>query len=442
MPETTLRIREILRTWWPLTASWILMGFEGPAVAAVVSRLPNPTVNLAAWGGVVFPLALMVEAPIIMMLAASTVLCRDWASYIKMRRFMNQLGAALTALHILIVATPLYYVIAEDLLGAPKAVLAPARVGLFIMIPWTWSIAYRRFHQGILIRFGHSLKIGLGTAVRFCADATMLAIGYFGGWPGIVVAGCGMIAGVLTEAFYVHLAVRPTLRDQLRPAPPVGVPLSTRAMLDFYIPLSLTQVLILIAYPIGSAAMSRMPLPLLSLAAWPVVGAVRYITGGFGGAYNEVVVALVERRHSSRPLFRFAVVIAGAATACLVVITIPAVSTAIFADLMGLAAPLPAMVHKSLYILLPMPAIAVAQSYFQGMILHGRRTRSITEAVLIFLGVVTVALIAGVLCGGAVGLYVALAAFTFGEFVRTCWLWVRSRDARGAVRKRDVLPAS
>ncbi len=441
MPESTLRTREILRTWWPLTASWILMGFEGPAVAAVVSRLPNPTVNLAAWGGVVFPLALMVEAPIIMMLAASTALCRDWASYIKMRRFMNQLGAALTALHILIVATPLYYVIAEDLLGAPKAVLAPARVGLFIMIPWTWSIAYRRFHQGILIRFGHSLKIGLGTAVRFSADALMLAIGYFGGWPGIVVAGCGMVAGVLTEALYVHRAVRPTLRDQLRPAPPVGIPLSTRAMLDFYIPLSLTQVLILIAYPIGSAAMSRMPLPLLSLAAWPVVGAVRYVTGSFGGAYNEVVVALVERRRSSRPLFRFAVVIAGVATASLAVLTIPAVSTAIFADLIGLAAPLPAMVHKSLYLLLPVPAIAVAQSYFQGMILHSRRTRSITEAVLIFLGVVTVALIAGVLWGGAVGLYVALAAFTFGEFVRTCWLWVRSRDARRAVSERDTLPA-
>ena len=99
------------------------MGFEGPAVAAVVSRLPNPTVNLAAWGGVVFPLALMVEAPIIMMLAASTALCRDWASYMKMRRFMNRLGAGLTALHILIVATPLYYVIAETCIGAPEAVL-------------------------------------------------------------------------------------------------------------------------------------------------------------------------------------------------------------------------------------------------------------------------------------------------------------------------------
>ena len=108
---------------------------------------------------------------------------------------------------------------------------------------------------------------------------------------------------------------------------------------------------------------------------------------------------------------------------------------------MDLAAPLPAMVHAVLFILLPMPAIAVAQSYFQGMILHSRRTRSITESVLIFLGVVTAALVAGVLWGGAAGLYVALGAFTLGELVRTCWLWVRSRDARRAVSERDALPA-
>ena len=67
-------MRHILRTWWPLAASWMLMGFEGPAVAAVVARMAEPKINLAAWGGVVFPLSLMVEAPIIMMLAASTAL--------------------------------------------------------------------------------------------------------------------------------------------------------------------------------------------------------------------------------------------------------------------------------------------------------------------------------------------------------------------------------
>ena len=430
---------QIFRTWWPLAASWVLMGFEGPAVAAVVSRMAEPKINLAAWGGVVFPLSLMVEAPIIMMLAASTALCRDWTSYLKLRRFMMGLGAAMTAVHIVMVATPLYYVIVRDIMHAPEEVVEPARLGLFIMIPWTWSIAYRRFHQGILIRFGHSLKIGLGTAVRLFADATVLAIGYFTAeLPGVAVAGCGMIAGVVTEALYVHIAVRPTLRDQLRPAPPVAVPLSTRAMLDFYIPLSLTQVLMLIANPIGSAAMGRMPLPLESLAAWQVVGAVRYITGSFGGSYNEVMVALVERERSLRPLRRFAVGIGFFATALLTLLMIPAVSEAIFAGLMDLAAPLPAMVYKSLFLLLPMPAVAVYQSYFQGVILHSRRTRSITESVAIFLGVAAVALIAGVMWGGAAGLYVALGAFVIGELVRTMWLWLRSRPARLELRARDA----
>ena len=74
------------------------MGLEGPAISAVVSRLEDPTINLAAFGGLVFPLALIIEAPIIMMLAASTALCRDWISYLKLRRFMNLIGATLTAL--------------------------------------------------------------------------------------------------------------------------------------------------------------------------------------------------------------------------------------------------------------------------------------------------------------------------------------------------------
>ena len=438
-PTAPLSLIHILRTWWPLAASWLLMGFEGPAVASVVARMADPKINLAAWGGIVFPLSLMAEAPIIMMLAASTALSRDWISYVKLRRFMNRLGASMTLIHILIVATPLYYVIVRDIIHAPEEIIGPARLGLLIMIPWTWSIGYRRFHQGVLIRFGHSLKVGLGTLVRFSADATVLAIGYFlAGLPGIALAGCGMIAGVVSEALYVHLTVRSTLRNELRPAPPAAIPLTTQAMLDFYIPLSLTQLLMLVANPIGSAAMSRMPLAIESLAAWPTVGAVRYITGGFGGAYNEVMVALVERERSYRQLRRFAAGLGIFSTAILVALTIPAVSHAIFARLMDLADPLPTFIHNCTFILVPVPAISVCQSYFQGIMLHTRQTRSITESVAVFLAVVTVALIAGVLWSRETGIYVTMSAFVLGELVRTGWLWLRSRRARRGLRERDA----
>ena len=133
----SLSTRRIIRTWWPLAASWLLMGAELPLLGAVVARLPNPVVSLAAYGGVVFPLALIIESPIIMLLAASTALSKDWSSYLKIRRFMMIAGASLTALHLLVVLSPLYYVVVEGILGVPAMIVEPARVGLIIMTPWT-----------------------------------------------------------------------------------------------------------------------------------------------------------------------------------------------------------------------------------------------------------------------------------------------------------------
>src|SRR5512139_2723002 len=91
-----LKLRTVVKTWWPLAASWLLMGAEGPAIAAVIARLPDPRINLAAYGGIVFPLALIIESPIIMLLAASVALSRDCASYRKVRTYMMAAGATLT----------------------------------------------------------------------------------------------------------------------------------------------------------------------------------------------------------------------------------------------------------------------------------------------------------------------------------------------------------
>lgn len=78
-----LTSRRIFNTWWPLAASWLLMGIELPLISAVIARLENPEISLAAYGGIIFPLALIIELPIIMLLAASTALSKDWASFIK-----------------------------------------------------------------------------------------------------------------------------------------------------------------------------------------------------------------------------------------------------------------------------------------------------------------------------------------------------------------------
>ncbi len=75
---------EIFRKWSPLAASWLLMSAELPILSAVVARLLHPEISLAAFGGVVFPIALVIESPIIMLLVASTALSSNWDSYQKL----------------------------------------------------------------------------------------------------------------------------------------------------------------------------------------------------------------------------------------------------------------------------------------------------------------------------------------------------------------------
>ncbi len=75
-PTKPLSARTALKYWLPLEATWLMMAFEGPFVAAIIARLADPKINLAAFG-VATSLAWIIESPIVMMLSASNALVRD-----------------------------------------------------------------------------------------------------------------------------------------------------------------------------------------------------------------------------------------------------------------------------------------------------------------------------------------------------------------------------
>lgn len=436
---STVTMRRVFRTWWPLAASWLLMSVEQPALGAVVARLADPEIHLAAWGGIVFPLALIIESPIIMLLAASTALSKDWASYLRIRRFMMWTSASLTALHLLVALTPLYEGVAVTLLGVPDAIVEPGRTGLILMLPWTWSIAYRRFQQGVLIRFGHTGAVGTGTIIRLAADGLILAIGY---WlhtlPGIVVGASAIAAGVVSEAAYSGLRVQAVLRQQVRTAAPVDPPLTQRAFLAFYIPLAMTSLLNLLLQPIGSAAMSRMPRPLESLAVWPVLSGLLFILRSPGIAYNEVVVALLDDPGADRALRRFTAVLIGLTTALALLVTATPLSELWFGRFSALNPQLSELARSAFWFALPLPGLNTLQSWFQGTLVNRRHTRGVTEAVAIFLLTSGAILWAGVLRQSFPGLPVALVAFSSGACLQTAWLWFRRRRMPGFRNRRSI----
>ena len=428
---------QVFRTWWPLAASWILMALEGPLQTIFVARLADPKIHLAAFGSLVLPIAMLIEAPIIMLLSASTALCVDHDAYRKIRRFMHGLSAALTVLHIVIALSPLYHLLVVNVLHAPPEIVEPGRIGFILMIPWTWAIAYRRFNQGVLIRFGRSLTVGVGTLIRLCANGIVLTVGFtLIEVPGTTLAALAIMAGVLSEAVYAGLCVRPVLRTSLPDASPTQ-PLSYRAFLRFYVPLSLTSLVFLGIRPVLSAAVGRMPNALDSLAVLPVINGLVFLFRSVGAAYNEVVIAHLDRPGSSIALARFARWLALATTLGLVVIAVTPLSRVWFGSISGLDGSLMELAQSSLWLTLLLPGLAATQSFLQGIILHSKRTRSITEAVFVYLAASVVVLWVGVAWGGTSGAFVALASLAIGELLRTAWFVWRSREPRRVLRERD-----
>jgi hypothetical protein len=425
--SASLRLREVSSAWWPLALSWLMMGAEQPAVAAIVARLPDPELGLAAYGSVVFPIALVIEAPVIMLLAASTELSRDRTAYRALLRFSHQAGAVLTLIHALVALTPIGVWLMEAALSVPPDVAEAARPGLVLMLPWTWAIAWRRTGQGLLIRRGRSRLVGVGTGVRLLASSAVLAAGYLHrDLSGVMVGAAALSVGVLAEAFFVAAMVRRIARD-LPEGDPDAPPLRGRLFAAFYVPLALTPVVVLVIQPVGTAAIGRMPEVLASLAVWPVVIGLAFVLQSVGIAYNEVVVALLQRPGARLALRRFAVTLAGIVTGIWTLLAFTPLSELWFQGVIGLSPELSAMAITGMAIALPVPACRVIQSWYQGLLVAARRTRAITEAVVVYAIVFATTLGIGVAWQGAAGFYVTIAGFMLGRVFQTVWLLWRAR---------------
>jgi hypothetical protein len=308
------------------------------------------------------------------------------------------------------------------------------------MLPWTWAIAYRRFNQGALIRFGHSEVVGLGTVIRLISDVIIFSIGFsLGGIQGTAVAASAVATGVVAEAVYTGIRIRPVLRNEISQAPPVDEELTIKGFLEFYIPLALTSFLTLLILPLGSAAMSRMPSALESLAVWPVLSGLVFMLRSLGVAYNEVMVALLDEPKSYFALHRFGIAISSLATIFLVLIALTPLSDLWFEGISGLTPALASLAQSALWFALPNPGLNVFTSFFQGILLHSRKTRGITESVVVFLLVTGVILWIGVALQIAAGVNMAWLAFSSGFLVQTLYLWYRSRPEQKLLKIRDAI---
>ena len=121
---------KIFRFWLPLAATWLMMSIEGPFLAAVIARLGAEKLNLAAYG-VAYAFALVAESPVIMLMSASTALCRDRDSYRQLRNFSLLLSLANHCQCTLVVLKGVFRLVEHEVDQASLALLLiGSRIGL------------------------------------------------------------------------------------------------------------------------------------------------------------------------------------------------------------------------------------------------------------------------------------------------------------------------
>ena len=431
MPSSTiapLPLSRIFRIWWPLAAGWLLLTIEIPIYTAIIARLAEPKINLAAWG-VAFPLVLILATPGLSLLATVTALCKDWSNYQTLRRYSWWVIGLMTVMHLMLAFTPLFDWLVGRVMAVPEAVIEPARLGVQLMVPYMASVSYRRFNYGVLIRFGHSRAMMIGVTSRLVADIILLA-GFVlldSTWPGVAIATGTMALATTVEAIYSGLRVRPVLRYQLKSAPPAPDMVVLGGFLSFYLPLVLTSFLQIATQPILNAALGRLPNPLESLAVFPVIyGLVSFWTS-VSMAYIEVVVVLLDEPRSAASLRRFAQGLGLITLAVLILMTVTPLSELWFIYFAALPDSLIDLAKTGLWFVLPIPLFRAWQSWHQALLLHGKQTRGITEAIIIYLVISVLLLGGGIALGQTTGLFIGLITFSVASFGRTAWLWYRSR---------------
>jgi hypothetical protein len=423
-------MKKVVKTWLPLMGSWLMMSLEMPAINAIIARLENPEINLAAYGGVVFPIALTIEAPVIMLLAASTALSRDWTSYQRLKKITLIMGGLLSLFHLLVAISPLYDFIVTVLLQSPPEVIEPARRGLLLLSPWTLAIAYRRFQQGAMIRFNHAHMVSEITMVRLLTVGLLLTFGLITkSVPGATLAGITQGLGVTAEAVFAGIRAR-KIRAEIKSAPAAKKPLSLKRFISFYIPLAATSSLWLLWQPAISAAVSRMPDPLESLAIWSVLTGLLFIFRSPGVAYNEAVVALLEVPQSFRVLRKFAHLSSLAICAIAIVFVLTPLSNFWFSTIANLSPDKVTIARMALSFGIPLTFLQMYISFFQGIIVSQEKTGPVAEAVVLFLVSMLIVLIYGVISGNIKGVYVASASLTLAHLAQVLWLILRSRKSR------------
>jgi progressive ankylosis protein len=421
-PSGSLTYRKIFLFWGPLALTWLMMAIEQPLLIAFIARLSEAKYNLAAFG-IAGSFAMIIEAPIIMLMSASTALVSGRNSYKKLKRFTDILNIGITGIQLIILIPPVFNYIVTGLMEVPEEIARLAHVALIIFLPWAASIGYRRFYQGILIRNNLTRRVTYGTIIRLSVIVIMGILLFTAGIEGAYVGAGAMSLAVFCEAIATRMMVAGTLKKLLVKEDTQNGNLRLRSIAKFYYPLALTSLLSLGVHPFVTFFMAKSYMAVESLAVLPVVGSLVFIFRSLGLSYQEVNIALIgEKRQNYRVLRNFAIYLGIMVTVLISLIAFTPLADLWFINISGLSKELAAVSYLPLKIMILLPAMTVLLNFQRSSLITNNTTGPISVATAIELVGIIVVLLVCVVFLDLIGVVAASIAFMAGRGMSNLYL--------------------
>jgi Na+-driven multidrug efflux pump len=421
--QRQLTQKKIFLFWLPLGATWLMMSVEGPFLSALIARLDEPIYNLAAYG-VAFAFALIIEAPVIMMMSASTALVKDSYSFNKLKKFTFFLMTGITLLMLILVVPAIFFFITEDLIGLPSRVSYLTHIATIILLPWPAAIGYRRFYQGVLIRNNLTRRVAYGTVIRLTTmGVTAFVIYFYFNVPGVVVASSALTVAVIAEAIASRLMTIGIVKQLHDNSSTNDAKITYKEIYKFYYPLAIMSLLSLGIQPFVTFFVGQSRMALESLAVLPVITSFVFIFRALGLSYQEVIIAQMgEDKSGYVPLRNFAVLLSGVLSIIILTIAFTPLADIWFKDVSGLSEFLSEFARTPLKIMAIIPALTVFICFQRSVLVCDKNTAPITWGTAIEFAVIVIVMLLSINVFSFVGAVAATSSFVIGRGAANIYL--------------------
>ena len=241
------------------------------------------------------------------------------------------------------------------------------------------------------------------------------------------------MAGVMAEAIYITWVTRPLIAKKFYEGSPIAdETLSYKELFWFHLPLAATSLLILLAQPMVTFSLNRLPDPTLSLAAWPVLFQIMLISRAAAFALPEAVIALSDGLRTFPSLRRFSLLMAGALTVWMVALAFTPLAHFYVFVVQDMKAVTGDLIVRVIPLFLLFPAMTAGTSWLRGLLIKNKTTTAVNWGMGINLSTTAVILAIGLALKGD-GLTTAAIALNVAILFELIYL---------GVRMQRILPAT